>query len=188
MAGLARAWGAQMFQVVGRLKPDVGLPRAAAETRTLASQLDAERAAAGVKDLADYTRLEAVIVPAEQSRLTPGEAESFISLVALLFAVAVVILLIAGFNVATLTVARAAAREHEIAVRTALGAGWRRIVQQTVIENLVLSALATAAARRPERACTARSWLLKSRCRSSSSWARASLSGRSPTRSPSMSR
>ena len=146
MGDLSRAWGAQTFQVVGRLKPDIELARAAAEMRTLAAQLDTERAAGPVKDLADYMRLDVAIVPAEQSRLTPGQADSFVSLVALLFAVAVAILLIACFNVATLTVARAAAREHEVVVRSALGAGWRRIVQQTLVENLVLSGLAVIAA------------------------------------------
>jgi predicted permease len=50
------------------------------------------------------------------------------------------LLLIACLNVANLLVARAEARRNELAIRTALGGGWLRLMRERMIECLVLSA------------------------------------------------
>ena len=122
---------ARQFPVVARLKAGVTIEQARAVLEPIARQLadPAERARRGMS-IEPYTERTA-----RYARPT---------LRVLAGAVAFV-LLIACVNVAGLMFARGATRGREIALRVALGAGRRRIVQQLLIESCILGIAGGAA-------------------------------------------
>jgi putative ABC transport system permease protein len=118
------------MRVVGRLKP--GITRAAAQSdmTAVASEL--------AREFPSTNNDRGITVEPLRDGLIPGE----VRLTSLLFlGVVGFVLLMCCANVANLLLARMASRARELAIRSALGAGRRRIVAQILTECVALAAL-----------------------------------------------
>jgi predicted permease len=122
------------FELMARLKPGVTLPQASADLDVIYRQ--ALEAGLAGPQTSGRTRIHIMAEPGIR-----GDAGSYDGLtqeLRFLMAIVGIGLLIASSNVASLLLARGAARQNEIAIRLALGAGRGRVVRQLLVENLLL--------------------------------------------------
>jgi predicted permease len=116
----------------GRLKPGVGIKKAEASLKTIASSLETEYPK-------DNGGRSVVLTPLADTAVGVNNQDQF-SLVGATMLVAVgLVLLIACANLANLLLAQAASREKEMTVRAALGAGRGRLLRQLLTESTLLS-------------------------------------------------
>ena len=124
------AW-ARRWTAVGRLSPGVSLARARNDLARLGQRLTTSYPSTA----RDFPGFGTTLLPV----LDSIAGESLQSALWLLLAATGLVLLVACANVANLLLARGASRQHEFALRRALGGGRGRLVRQLAAENLVLA-------------------------------------------------
>jgi putative ABC transport system permease protein len=121
------------IEAVGRLKPGVTFEQARAELVLLAARLAREYPQTNAETGVSFYRMRDAMSP--RFRLMPTA----------LGGATLCLLLLTCANLANLLLARAAARERELAVRAALGVGRERLVRQVITESVILTMLGGAA-------------------------------------------
>jgi len=120
--------------VMARLKSGVSPERAAVVANTL-HQRYLRSSNADPRLLEQRIRIEA------GGRPVSGIRGDLVAPLVTLMAIVVLVLLLACANIANFTLARGVARSREMAVRLAIGAGRRRVIQQLLTESLLLASL-----------------------------------------------
>src|SRR5262249_17247291 len=125
--------GAHFLNAVGRLKPGVSVAQAEADFNVIAERL--------AQQFPHSNQGWRIAIQPLREEIAGRARTTLLALFGAIFFV----LLIACVNVANLLLARATAREREIAVRASMGAGRWRITRQLLTESLLLAMIGGAA-------------------------------------------
>jgi predicted permease len=134
----------EWLTLLGRLEPDASVTRADAEVAALFSavlQANASSGPAGRRADILRQRAGAVAAPSGFNGLRDGMAR----LLLLVMGIVGLILALACVNLSGLLLARGEARQREVSVRLAIGAGRGRLMRQLLTESLVLALIGGAA-------------------------------------------
>lgn len=123
------------LMIFGRLKSGIGLEQARTEITALARRAEQDDPASGKGWGANVMTLQEYGI--QEDHIRPG--------LKLLMTAVTLVLLIACANIANLLLARAARRQQEIAIRTALGAGRMRMIRQLLVESLLIALIGGSA-------------------------------------------
>ena len=133
----------EWLQAIGRLEPGVSVARAKLSINLDFQQiLQSQTAAMSAEERRTFLNQHLAVV--EGGRGASTLRGDFSKALQILMAVVALILLIACANVANLLLARSAARQKELAVRVAMGAGASRLFRQVLTESILLATIGAA--------------------------------------------
>lgn len=118
----------------GRLKPEMSLQQAQTSLDVISGRLAQEYPATD-----KWFTVSAI--PEKSARPIPYANSSFVAISGLFLALAGMVLLLACLNVENILLARGTARQREMGVRAALGAGRGRLIRQMLTESVMLASL-----------------------------------------------